>query len=176
MKWQIITFIGIVLILIVGGVLITNKQSFLSLTGNAISQNNVELVEKAKVDGGAQFSKKVSLSDLMINDKISGEYAVGILSDNINLSEVLTNITLTEESKDCSGILDEKGQKDICKKVELSFEGNVTKVYVLGSAKSLEGVSFPFDGRLIGDSIPNAEQRLIQMMEEDGNARYKIVK
>ncbi|MEK7140632.1 MAG: hypothetical protein AAB815_02485 [Patescibacteria group bacterium] len=117
----------------------------------------------------------VLISVFVIKDKIKEVEAIGILADEVNIEKVLAEFTVTEREEDCSETVDGVLETKTCATIDVKFEGKTVKVYAVGSAQSLAGISFPFAGKLEGN-IPNAKERLVQLMEENGNTKYKIIK
>ena len=104
-----------------------------------------------------------------MNQEIQGEYAIGIIADkNTNVSKLnaLFKVEITEEVD---------GDNTYEKRI-VRFEENEIKVYIVADSKeTLDKFSFPVSGALAG-SISNPEERLIQLMEENGSNQYKIIK
>ena len=117
----------------------------------------------------------VLISAFMVKDTIKEVEAIGILADEVNMQKVLSKFTVTERAEDCSETVDGVLEANTCTIIDVKFEGKTVKVYAVGSVQSLAGISFPFAGKLEGN-IPNAEERLVQLMQEDGNTKYKIIK
>ena len=112
---------------------------------------------------------------LVVKDKIKEVEAIGILADEVNMQKVLSEFTVAEREEDCSETVDGVLEAKTCTITDVKFKEKTVKVYAVGSAQSLAGISFPFAGKLEGN-IPNAEERLAQLMEENGNTKYKIIK
>ena len=113
-----------------------------------------------------RLSQVAKISDEVINDNIKGSYAIGILGDGIDIQKVLDEFVIEELQG-----TEEDGNTYTYYTVQ--FQGEPVRVYLVGSLDT--GINFPFSGKLTGD-IPNQEERLVQLMEEDGNYKYKIIK
>lgn len=112
----------------------------------------------------------VKISDEIINPKLQGSYAIGILADGLNLSKVLSQFVIVSTVEN---YIDENGQTETYTKQTPTLNGEAVKVFVVSSADI--SVKFPFSSSLVG-KFPDQKNRLIQLMEEQGNYKYKIIK
>ncbi len=102
-------------------------------------------------------------------DNIKGGNAVGIVvKDGFNLDKIYQKLTLVEDVN----CIEECGPPHV------EFEGSKVSLYVIAPESAMSRVNnLPLSGALYWsekDGMPNPKERLIQMIEEGGNAKYKI--
>lgn len=112
----------------------------------------------------------VKISDEVVNTKIQGSYAIGILADGLSLSKVLSQFVVVSTVE---SYIDENGQTATYTKQTPTLNGVEVKVFLVSSTAFT--AKFPFSGSLVGKFL-DQEKRLIQLMEEQGNYKYKIIK
>lgn len=112
----------------------------------------------------------VKISDEVVNTKIQGSYAIGILADGLSLAKVLSQFVVVTSLE---SYIDENNEIATYTKYTPTLNGVEVKVFLVSSTAIT--AKFPFAGSLIGN-IPDQEKRLIQLMEEQGNYKYKIIK
>lgn len=101
------------------------------------------------------------INDLNPRDDIE---AVGIIfSDGSKKFRIEKEFVVKSRQYEC-------GEAQLCEEKYVTFKDNEIRLYTVGAVPT----DLPASAALIG-TIDNAEERLIRLMEENGETKYKII-
>ena len=155
------------MILGIGGITIYGTMRFFrqSNLGNSsvfLSPDIPSIIDISPVE-----SSLLKISPLIENKKLKGEYGIGIIVTHGNALTVILKNFEVRTLKTKEGIVQ-----------EVYYKGEQVKVFIVSDAfNEKKFSSFPLSGALISgnEKIKNPSQRLIQLMEENGINKYRII-